>query len=62
MPDALRDLHIVPRTPEPRDLLDDDGGALGRLNREQLEAMLRRMLVSLFWLSRSQDVNLETDA
>lgn len=28
------------------DLLDDDGGVLGQMNREQLQAMLRRMMVS----------------
>ncbi|OAK95675.1 hypothetical protein IQ06DRAFT_329081 [Phaeosphaeriaceae sp. SRC1lsM3a] len=42
--DALKDLHIVERTPEPRDLLDDDGGMLGQMNREQLEAMCRSLL------------------
>ncbi|KAH7389621.1 hypothetical protein DE146DRAFT_738910 [Phaeosphaeria sp. MPI-PUGE-AT-0046c] len=42
--DALKDLHIVGRTPETRDLLYDDGGILGQMNREQLQAMCRRLL------------------
>ncbi|KAH7084824.1 hypothetical protein BKA63DRAFT_573833 [Paraphoma chrysanthemicola] len=39
---ALKDLHIVERTPEPCDLLSSDDDVLNQLNREQLEAMIRR--------------------
>ncbi|CAN9270990.1 unnamed protein product [Alternaria alternata] len=39
---ALKDLHIVERTPDPVDFLDSDDTVLGQLNREQLEAIVRR--------------------
>ncbi|KAF2833541.1 hypothetical protein CC86DRAFT_415385 [Ophiobolus disseminans] len=39
---ALKDLHIVERTPEPLDILDSDDSVLGQMNREQLEAIVRR--------------------
>ncbi|RYN23470.1 hypothetical protein AA0112_g9379 [Alternaria arborescens] len=39
---ALKDLHIVERTPDPVDFLDGDDTVLGQLNREQLEAIVRR--------------------
>jgi hypothetical protein len=34
------------RTPEPLDILDSDDSVLGQLNREQLEAIVRRFRVS----------------
>ncbi|KAF1937305.1 hypothetical protein EJ02DRAFT_458833, partial [Clathrospora elynae] len=40
--DALKDLHIIERTPDPVDLLNGDDSVLGQLNREQLEAIVRR--------------------
>jgi hypothetical protein len=48
MTDALKDLHIIERTPEvdPLELLDSDDSALAQLNREQLEAIVRRFRVS----------------
>ncbi|KAL1797329.1 hypothetical protein ACET3X_003935 [Alternaria dauci] len=39
---ALKDLHIVERTPDPVEVLDSDDTVLGQLNREQLEAIVRR--------------------
>ncbi|OWY48808.1 hypothetical protein AALT_g8180 [Alternaria alternata] len=39
---ALKDLHIIERTPDPVDFLDGDDTVLGQLNREQLEAIVRR--------------------
>ncbi|KAF2025119.1 hypothetical protein EK21DRAFT_93521 [Setomelanomma holmii] len=39
---ALKDLHIVERTPEPFDLVDGDNETLRQLNMEQLEAIVRR--------------------
>jgi hypothetical protein len=43
---ALKDLHIVERTPNPLDLLDSDDTPVGQMNREQLEAIVRRFRVS----------------
>ncbi|KAF2849038.1 hypothetical protein T440DRAFT_534575 [Plenodomus tracheiphilus IPT5] len=40
---ALKDLHIVERTPDPMDLFNSDEGALAQMNREQLQAIVRRM-------------------
>lgn len=42
---ALKDLHIIERTPEPIEVLDSDDMVLGQLNREQLEAIVRRFRV-----------------
>ncbi|KAH3970147.1 hypothetical protein HBI25_050640 [Parastagonospora nodorum] len=39
---ALKDLHIIERTPDPLDLLEDDDTPVGQMNREQLEAIIRR--------------------
>ncbi|CAG5182045.1 uncharacterized protein ALTATR162_LOCUS9964 [Alternaria atra] len=39
---ALKDLHIIERTPDRVDFLDSDDTMLGQLNREQLEAIVRR--------------------
>ncbi|KAI5379955.1 hypothetical protein J4E82_001502 [Alternaria postmessia] len=39
---ALKDLHIIERTPDPVDFLDGDDTVLGQLNREQLEAIVWR--------------------
>ncbi|KAI4685193.1 hypothetical protein J4E81_009006 [Alternaria sp. BMP 2799] len=39
---ALKDLHIIERTPDPADVLDSDDMVLGQLNREQLESIVRR--------------------
>ncbi|CAN9373262.1 unnamed protein product [Alternaria alternata] len=39
---ALKDLHIVERTPDPVEFLDSDDTVLGQLNREQLEAIVQR--------------------
>jgi hypothetical protein len=44
---ALKDLHIVERTPDPLDLLDSDDTTVGQMNREQLEAIVRRFRVRL---------------
>ncbi|KAI8934334.1 hypothetical protein NX059_009070 [Plenodomus lindquistii] len=41
--EALKDLHVVERTPDPIDLLDSDDGALAQMDREQLQAIVRRM-------------------
>lgn len=43
---ALKDLRIVERTPDPLDIFDSDDSAIGQLNREQLEAIVRRLRVS----------------
>ncbi|CAN9282483.1 unnamed protein product [Alternaria alternata] len=40
---ALKDLHIVERTPDPVEFLDSDDTVLGQLNREQLEAIVQRL-------------------
>ena len=42
---ALKDLHIIERTPDPVDVLDSDDMVLGQLNREQLESIARRFRV-----------------
>jgi len=42
---ALKDLHIIERTPDPVDVLDSDDMVLGQLNREQLESIVRRFRV-----------------
>ncbi|KAF1921827.1 hypothetical protein BDU57DRAFT_563962 [Ampelomyces quisqualis] len=39
---ALKDLHIVEHSPDPLDLLYSDDDAVAQLNREQLEAIVRR--------------------
>jgi hypothetical protein len=36
-------LNIIERTPEPLQLLNNDDTPLGQLNREQLEAIVRRL-------------------
>jgi len=45
---ALKDLHIIERTPDPVDVLDSDDMVLGQLNREQLESIVRRFRVIHF--------------
>jgi len=46
--ESLRDLHIIKRTPEPEafELLEGDDSGLAQMNREQLEAIIRRFRVS----------------
>lgn len=44
---ALKDLHIIERTPDPIDLLASDDTVLGQMNREQLEAIVRRFRVCI---------------
>ncbi|KAG9190577.1 hypothetical protein G6011_08665 [Alternaria panax] len=39
---ALKDLHVIERTPDSVEFLDSDDMLLGQLNREQLEAVIRR--------------------
>lgn len=43
---ALKDLHVIERTPDPVELLENDHSVFGQLNREQLEAIVRRFHVS----------------
>ncbi|RAR02987.1 hypothetical protein DDE83_008388 [Stemphylium lycopersici] len=40
---ALKDLHIIERTPDPIDLLANDDSVIGQMNREQLETIVRRL-------------------
>jgi hypothetical protein len=40
---ALKDLHIIARTPEPLEFLNDDNTPVGQMNRKQLEAIVSRL-------------------
>jgi hypothetical protein len=53
--ESLKNLHIIERIPEPEpfELLDSDDSVLGQMNREQLEAIVRRFRVSQILLSLS---------
>jgi hypothetical protein len=44
-------MHIIERTPDPLDLLDSDNTEIGQMNREQLEAIVRRFRVCTTALS-----------
>ncbi|KAF1830661.1 hypothetical protein BDW02DRAFT_601471 [Decorospora gaudefroyi] len=39
---TLKDLHIIERTPDPLELLASNDSVIGQVNREQLEAIVRR--------------------